>query len=101
MPWKLKPNPTTRPTANQSAFQRKGGGKGGKGKQQSKGKSKDSGQGPKWCIEFMEAGKKCYICKRFNLRSGCKLDNCSFVHGCAVDVGGKPCGKDHPVYMRK
>ena len=77
-------------------------GKGGKGKGRG-GKSKDKGDasGPKWMVTFYDNGQQKQMCKRWNLRSGCKLDDCSFIHGCAVDVGGRPCGKDHPAYMHK
>ena len=83
-------------------------GKGGKGKGRG-GKSKDRGDasGPKWMVTFYDNGQQKQMCKRWNLRSGCKLDagckldDCSFIHGRAVDVGDRPCGKDHPAYMHK
>ena len=102
-PPKQKAPPPPRLPPGQSQFlkrqgQKGGGGRGGKGKGKDKGGQRD---GPKWCIEFMDNGKKLSMCKRWNLRSGCKLDDCTFVHGCCVDVGGRPCGKDHPAYMHK
>ncbi|CAE7505649.1 unnamed protein product, partial [Symbiodinium microadriaticum] len=76
-------------------------GKGRDNKGKGKGKFKTKNDGPKWCISFMEAGVQKQMCKRWNLRSGCKLEDCTFVHGCAVDVNGKPCGKNHPAYLHK
>ena len=78
------------------------GGKGGKGRGKDKGGKTRPGKdnkGMKWMVTFYENGQQKQVCKRWNLRSGCKLDDCAFVHCCAVDVGGKPCGKDHPAYM--
>ena len=54
-------------------------GKGGKGKGRG-GKSKDRGDasGPKWMVTFYDNGQQKQMCKRWNLRSGCKLDDCFF-----------------------
>ena len=76
--------------------------KGGKGREnKGKGKGKLRQDGPNWCVTFTEAGVQKQMCKRWNLRSGCKLEDCTFVHGCAIDVNGKPCGKNHPAYLHK
>ena len=93
----VKPKPPPRIPFVQQHQEAKGG-KGKKGKGKGTGKLKD---GPKWCTDFFENGVKKQICKKWNLRSGCKLDDCAFVHGCCVDVNGRPCGKDHPAYMHK
>ena len=94
-----KPRPPLKPPGPPSLPDRNGKGRDNKGK--GKGKFKTKNDGPKWCISFMEAGVQKQMCKRWNLRSGCKLEDCTFVHGCAVDVNGKPCGKNHPAYLHK
>ena len=94
-----KPRPPLKPPGPPSLTDRNGKGRDNKGK--GKGKFKTRNDGPKWCISFMDAGVQKQMCKRWNLRSGCKLEDCTFVHGCAIDVNGKPCGKNHPAYLHK
>ena len=92
-----KPRPPLKPPGPPPLNDRNGKGRDNKGK--GKGKFKTRTDGPKWCISFMEAGVQKQMCKRWNLRSGCKLEDVTFVHGCAIDVNGKPCGKNHPAYL--